>query len=81
MANIFANPDLPALDDYEPWKYDYERLTDSPASRHQPVASYSAVTERRSTRSGAATGRTTSAAPVTGLSDRNFAGLEAKGVS
>ena len=39
LANIFANPDLPALDDYyEPWKYDYERLTDSPASRHQPVA-------------------------------------------
>lgn len=37
LANIFANPDLPALDDYyEPWKYDYERLTDSPASRHQP---------------------------------------------
>lgn len=45
LANIFANPDLPALDDYyEPWKYDYERLTDSRLrgiSRGRP---YSAVT-------------------------------------
>lgn len=64
LANIFANPDLPALDDYyEPWKYDYERLTDSPASRHQPwPVPIRRSRERRSTRSGAATGRTTSAA-------------------
>ncbi len=37
--NIFHNPDLPTLDDYyEPWTYDYEKLTGSPAKRHQPVA-------------------------------------------
>jgi nitrate reductase beta subunit len=35
--NIFHNPDLPVIDDYyEPWSYDYERLTDSPTRRHQP---------------------------------------------
>ena len=64
LANIFANPDLPALDDYyEPWKYDYERLTDSPASRHQPVARpYSAVTGKAFNPQWAATGRSTSAA-------------------
>jgi nitrate reductase beta subunit len=39
LASIFANPDLPLLDDYyEPWTYDYERLTDAPPSEHQPVA-------------------------------------------
>ncbi|NOY76889.1 MAG: nitrate reductase subunit beta [Calditrichaeota bacterium] len=37
--NIFHNPDLPTLDDYyEPWTYDYEKLTSSPAKKHQPVA-------------------------------------------
>ncbi|MBJ7348396.1 MAG: nitrate reductase subunit beta, partial [Thermoleophilaceae bacterium] len=39
LANIFFNPHLPTLDDYyEPWSYDYERLQDAPASKHQPVA-------------------------------------------
>ncbi len=39
LANIFHNPDLPALDDYyEPWTYDYEQLTGAGASKHQPVA-------------------------------------------
>ncbi len=37
--NIFHNPDLPTLDEYyEPWTYDYEKLTNSPAGKHQPVA-------------------------------------------
>ena len=81
LANIFANPDLPALDDYyEPWKYDYERLTDSPASRHQPVARpYSAVTGKAfNPQWGSNWEDDLGGAPVTGLSDRNFAGLEAK---
>ena len=76
-----ANPDLPALDDYyEPWKYDYERLTDSPASRHQPVARpYSAVTGKAfNPQWGSNWEDDLGGAPVTGLSDRNFAGLEAK---
>jgi nitrate reductase beta subunit len=37
LAGIFHNPDLPAIDDYyEPWTYDYEKLTESPIKRHQP---------------------------------------------
>ncbi|SDC81606.1 respiratory nitrate reductase beta subunit [Melghirimyces thermohalophilus] len=39
LANIFHNPDQPTMDDYyEPWTYDYEKLTDSPEKKHQPVA-------------------------------------------
>ena len=39
LANLFANPDLPQMDDYyEPWTYDYLTLTNAPPSRHQPVA-------------------------------------------
>ena len=39
LLNIFANPDLPSLDDYyEPWSYDYETLTNAAPSKHQPVA-------------------------------------------
>jgi nitrate reductase beta subunit len=35
--NIFHNPDLPTIDEYyEPWNYDYEKLTSSPRRRHQP---------------------------------------------
>jgi nitrate reductase beta subunit len=35
--NIFHNPDLPTIDAYyEPWTYDYEKLTASPPKRHQP---------------------------------------------
>ncbi len=37
--NIFHNPDLPTLDEYyEPWTYDYEKLINSEAKDHQPVA-------------------------------------------
>jgi len=39
LLNIFHNPDQPELDDYfEPWTYDYEKLTSSPGKKHQPVA-------------------------------------------
>lgn len=35
--NIFHNPDLPTIDEYyEPWSYDYQKLSDSPCRRHQP---------------------------------------------
>ncbi len=38
-VNIFHNPDLPTLKDYyEPWTYNYQKLTDSPARNYQPVA-------------------------------------------
>ncbi|OAT85877.1 nitrate reductase subunit beta [Desulfotomaculum copahuensis] len=39
LLHIFHNPDQPLLDDYyEPWTYNYERLTGQPAGRRQPVA-------------------------------------------
>ena len=46
LANIFANPDLPEIDDYyEPFNFDYQRLHNAPESRAQPTAKpYSAIT-------------------------------------
>ena len=39
LANIFANPDLPTIDDYyEPFDFDYQNLHTAPISEHQPVA-------------------------------------------
>lgn len=40
LAHIFANPNLPTLDDYyEPWTYEYDKLLSAPKdSKHFPVA-------------------------------------------
>ncbi|WP_236170534.1 nitrate reductase subunit beta [Pseudomonas pseudonitroreducens] len=39
LANIFANPDLPEIDDYyEPFTFDYQHLHSAKQSEHQPVA-------------------------------------------
>ncbi|MDG6897920.1 nitrate reductase subunit beta [Actinobacillus delphinicola] len=39
LANIFANPDLPEIDDYyEPFTFDYQNLHTAPAGDCQPVA-------------------------------------------
>ena len=39
LGNIFANPNLPTLDDYyEPWTYDYESLFTAAQSDDQPTA-------------------------------------------
>lgn len=39
LANIFANPDLPEIDDYyEPFTFDYEHLHIAGKSDHQPTA-------------------------------------------
>lgn len=39
LANIFANPNLPEIDDYyEPWDYDYQHLHTAKESKHQPTA-------------------------------------------
>jgi len=39
LANLFANPDLPQIDDYyEPFDFDYEHLHNAPAGQHQPTA-------------------------------------------
>ncbi len=39
LANLFANPDLPQIDDYyEPFDFDYDHLHTAPAGQHQPTA-------------------------------------------
>ncbi|UNO38564.1 nitrate reductase subunit beta [Streptomyces sp. MST-110588] len=39
LARLFANPDLPSLEDYyEPWTYDYENLTTAPLGEDVPTA-------------------------------------------
>ncbi len=39
LAKIFANPDLPEIDEYyEPFTYEYEHLQKAPASRTTPTA-------------------------------------------
>ncbi|HOY24016.1 MAG TPA: nitrate reductase subunit beta [Cellvibrio sp.] len=39
LANIFANPDLPEIDDYyEPFDFDYEHLHTAGNVQHQPTA-------------------------------------------
>ena len=40
LATIFANPDMPEIDDYyEPWTYDYDRLLQTPAgAKAMPTA-------------------------------------------
>ncbi|MCE8004600.1 MULTISPECIES: nitrate reductase subunit beta [Billgrantia] len=39
LANIFANPDLPEIDDYyEPFDFDYQHLHTAKQGDHQPVA-------------------------------------------
>ena len=39
LANIFANPDLPEIDDYyEPFTFDYGHLQTAPVSEAQPTA-------------------------------------------
>ena len=39
LANIFANPDLPEIDDYyEPFTFDYARLQNAPLSEAAPTA-------------------------------------------
>ncbi|MGW4547878.1 nitrate reductase subunit beta [Streptomyces violaceorubidus] len=39
LARLFANPELPTLDDYyQPWTYDYENLTTAPLGDDVPTA-------------------------------------------
>lgn len=39
LANIFANPDLPSIDDYyEPFTFDYQHLHSAPESKEAPTA-------------------------------------------
>ena len=49
MRNIFANPDLPEIDDYyEPYDFDYQHLHPSKESKNPPTARpYSVITGKR----------------------------------
>ncbi|MCL2310254.1 MAG: nitrate reductase subunit beta [Proteobacteria bacterium] len=49
LSKIFANPQLPSIDDYyEPFDYDYQHLQTAGSSKEQPVARpYSKITGRR----------------------------------
>ncbi|GAB2791849.1 nitrate reductase subunit beta [Halomonas shantousis] len=49
LAKLFANPDLPEIDDYyEPFNFDYQHLHKAGKSQHQPVARpRSAITGQR----------------------------------
>lgn len=46
LSGIFANPNLPEIDDYyEPFDYNYEHLQQAPESKAQPIAKpYSQIT-------------------------------------
>jgi len=79
LLNIFHNPDQPTLDDYyEPWTYEYEKLTNSPAKKHQPVARpKSTVTgSYMKIEWGPNWEDDLAGAHVTGLEDPNMRGLE-----
>ncbi|SET25094.1 nitrate reductase subunit beta [Oceanicella actignis] len=49
LANLFANPDLPEIDDYyEPFDFDYDHLKSAPEMEHFPTARpRSAITGER----------------------------------
>ncbi|TAN67369.1 MAG: nitrate reductase subunit beta [Methylobacter sp.] len=49
LRNIFANPDLPAIDDYyEPFDFDYQHLQNAKESKNPPTARpYSVITGER----------------------------------
>ena len=49
LGNLFANPNLPQIDDYyEPFTYDYQRLQDAPLSQTPPTARpFSAITGKK----------------------------------
>ena len=79
FLKIFYNDDLPQIDDYyEPWTYNYEHLTNSPAAKHQPVArSQSVLTKKNITpRHGPNWDDDLAGVEITGREDVNFAGLE-----
>ncbi|CAI6057224.1 Respiratory nitrate reductase 2 beta chain [Paenibacillus sp. JJ-100] len=79
LLNIFHNPDQPTIDDYyEPWTYDYEKLTNSPMKKHQPVARpKSQITgEYMNLEWGPNWEDDLAGAHVTGLEDPNMKGVE-----
>lgn len=79
LLNIFHNPDQPTIDDYyEPWNYEYEKLTNSPEKKHQPVARpKSQITGKyMELEWGPNWEDDLAGAHVTGLEDPNMKGIE-----
>ena len=79
LLNIFHNPDQPTIDDYyEPWTYEYEKLTSSPEKKHQPVARpKSQITgEYMNLEWGPNWEDDLAGAHVTGMEDPNMRGVE-----
>ncbi|MFS0871177.1 nitrate reductase subunit beta [Paenibacillus xylanilyticus] len=79
LLNIFHNPDQPTIDDYyEPWTYEYEKLTSSPEKKHQPVARpKSQITgEYMNLEWGPNWEDDLAGAHVTGMEDPNMNGVE-----
>lgn len=79
LTKIFYNPDLPRIDAYyEPWTYNYEHLTASPPSRHQPATRPKSLLtgENMSLEWGPNWEDDLAGAPRTGVEDPNFAGIE-----
>ncbi|MEW4427462.1 nitrate reductase subunit beta [Paenibacillus pabuli] len=79
VLNIFHNPDQPTIDDYyEPWTYEYEKLTSSPEKKHQPVARpKSQITgEYMNLEWGPNWEDDLAGAHVTGMEDPNMKGVE-----
>ncbi|MDQ0655542.1 nitrate reductase subunit beta [Paenibacillus sp. W2I17] len=79
LLNIFHNPDQPTIDDYyEPWTYEYEKLTNSPEKKHQPVARpKSQITgEYMNLEWGPNWEDDLAGAHVTGMEDPNMKGVE-----
>lgn len=54
LANIFANPNMPQIDDYyEPFTYDYEHLQNAPKMKTPPTARpVSVLTGKKNGQSG-----------------------------
>jgi nitrate reductase beta subunit len=78
LASIFYNPDLPSIDDYyEPWTYDYERLTTAPLSDDLPTARPKSQLTGRDMRPewGPNWDDDLAGAPQTAPADPDFAGL------
>ncbi|MBT2283963.1 nitrate reductase subunit beta [Paenibacillus polymyxa] len=79
LLNIFHNPDQPTIDDYyEPWTYEYEKLTNSPEKKHQPVARpKSQITgEYMNLEWGPNWEDDLAGAHITGMEDPNMKGVE-----
>lgn len=81
LFTIFSNPRIPELKDYyEPWDYNYQYLTNAPATDTQPaIGPRSAVTGRpMAVNWGPNWEDDLAGANATGLHDVNFSGMEAK---